>query len=105
MQGEIIKILEKKSKYGSDYFDVHFKLLESGSFYRSCIYTACRNYSHWKDFLKIGNVFSNLNLTLKYGKYFIDADCKPELIRNGNTEILKVNPIKKQNHNLQMSLF
>ena len=105
VSGEIIKRLEKESKYGSNYFDVQFKLLESGSFYRSCIYTACRNYSNWKDFLEAGNVLSNLKLITIYGKLFIDADSSPVLIRKGNPEIKQMKPIYRKTEILQMQMF
>lgn len=84
VSGEIIEILEKESKYGSTYFDVHFKMINTGSFYRSCVYTECRNYSNWKNLLHVGNILSNLKLITKYGKLFIDADSCPLLMRSGN---------------------
>lgn len=105
VSGEIIKILDKKSKYGNIYFDVHFKLIDTGSFYRSCIYTLCRNYSNWKDFLQVGNILSDLKLITKYGKLFIDADSFPVLIRSGNPNIQSFKTERNERKILQGSLF
>ncbi len=97
VSGEIIKILEKESKYGDIYFDIHFRLLKTGSFYRSCIYPYCRNFSNWTGLLSIGNVLSNLELIWKKGRLFIDADSIPLLIRKGKPEAKQdLKPVTKQ---------
>lgn len=110
VSGEIIKVLKKDSKYGNVYYDVQFKLLETGSFYRSCIYTACRNFSNWNDLLIVGNVLSRLRLIEKYGKIFIDADSFPILMRKGGPEVIHDfrlirKAMRKEPVILQMELF
>lgn len=105
VSGEIIKILKKESKYGNTYFDVQFKLLNTGSFYRSCVYTSCRNFSNWDSLLKVGNMLSNLKLITIYGKLFVDADSFPVLIRKANPEIKQLKPIYRKKEVLQMELF
>lgn len=113
INGEIIKIIEKKSKYGNIYFDVQFKLLGTGSFYRCCVYTQCRNFIRWENKLKVGNILSNLDLITKYGKTFIDADSFPELVCEYPSSIEKLNDklssfgnsIRKVKKQLQESLF
>ncbi len=106
VEGEIIKILTKKSKYGDIYYDVHFRLQESGSFVRSCVYTRCRNYRNWIGLLKVGNILENLQLfETKFHKLFVDADSFPLLVRKGNPEIKEnLKPIKKSKSH-QNSLF
>jgi len=105
MKAEIIKIIEKESKYGSIYLDVQFKMIDTGSFYRSCIYKACRNFSNWINLLQVGNILSNLNLITKYGKLFIDADSFPVLIRSGIPDIASFKPLQNQKKIFQGSLF
>lgn len=106
MTGEIIKILEKESKFGKDYYDCLFKMKDTGSFLRSCIYTGCRNFANWKELLKVGNVISNLKLIDRFGRVFVDADSQPILLRKGNPGINnELRPIRKQNEFLQGKLF
>jgi len=106
VSGEIIRILKKESKYGNDYYDVQFKLLQTGSFLRSCIYTGCRNFTNWKNLLQVGNILSNLKLIDKFGRVFVDADSIPNLIKRGDPGInQELRHIRKQNEILQGSLF
>lgn len=105
MNGEIIRIIEKESKYGKIYFDVLFKMEKTGSCFRSCIYTGCRNFTNWKDLLKVGNILKNLELIWKFGKLFIDADSFPELIRKGNPEYSQYTKPKRKNLEVQEVLF
>jgi len=104
--GEIIKILEKTSKLGGIYYDVLFKT-QTGNHYRSCIYRKCRNFVNWVGFLKVGNLFANLNLINKFGKTFIDADSKFIFLKRGNPEATPdMKPIKNKLPTiLQESLF
>lgn len=106
MQGELIRVIEKQSKYGKEYFDCLFKMKNTGSFIRSCIYSGCRNFANWKNILQIGNVFSGLQIIEKYGKLFIDADSIPILIRQGDPGInQELRPGKKQDNFSQGALF
>lgn len=97
VSGEIIRIFKKKSKYGNIYYDVHFKLLNTGSFYRSCIYPECRNFSNWETLLSVGNILKDLELFYsKSGKLMINADSWPVLIRKANPEANQnLRPIRK----------
>ena len=79
VSGKIIKVLDRKSKYGKNYFDVLFQMTATGSYLRSCIYTECRNYERWEDLLEVGNVIGGLELIYIEKRLFVDADSYPFL--------------------------
>lgn len=93
VSGELIKILPKKSNFGSLYYDCLFKMVLTGSCFRSCIYTKCRNFENWKNYLEVGNILGNLKLISKYKKLFVDADSFSVLIRKANPEIKEIKPV------------
>lgn len=110
--GEITKILKKESRYGGTYYDVHFRIIPSGNFYRSCVYENCKNFNQWQHLLKVGNILENLQLIeTKYHKVFVDADSLPVLSRQASPDELQEklmsfgNSIRKVKTQLQESLF
>lgn len=105
--GEIIKSLKKHSKYGGIYYDVHFKLLITGNFYRSCVYMDSRNFVNWKHLLKVGNILENLQfMETKYHIVFIDTDSMPYLLRKANADIVEFrHKVTKPINVLQEGLF
>jgi len=82
MEARIMKVDEKRSKYGGIFYYVFFKDLNSGKSLRSCIDPEMGNYKRWHEFLKPGTVLGNLRtITRRDGSVLVDADSLPEFIR------------------------
>ena len=82
MQARIMKVDEKRSKYGGIFYYVFFKDTETGQSIRSCIDPKMGNYKRWHEFLAPGVVLGNLRtITRRDGSTLIDADSLPEFIR------------------------
>ena len=82
MEARIMKVDEKRSRYGGNFYYVFFKDLSTGKSMRTCIDPKMGNYRRWHGFLEPGIVLGNLRTIIRRnGSELIDADSLPEFIR------------------------
>jgi len=81
MVAKILKVEQKKSKYGDFFHYVFFKEEETGKSFRTCIYQNMGNARHWDGLMEPGNVLGGLRTINRNGSRIVDADCIPQLIR------------------------
>lgn len=82
MEARIMKVDEKRSRYGGIFYYVFFKDTATGKSIKSCIDPKMGNYKRWQEFLAPGIVLGNLRvITRRNGSTLIDADSLPEFIR------------------------
>lgn len=75
---KILKIVKHPSKVNREFHYVFFKG-DTGKSFRSALDPANRNFAHWKNLLKVGNVLTGINLKYYKNSWIVDADSHPRL--------------------------
>lgn len=101
---KILKVVHHPSKVNREFYYVFFKG-DSGKSFRSALDPANRNFAHWKNLLKVGNVLTGINLKYYKNTWIVDADSHPkldhyeELPRDGvNAAPAKPDPVVVPDH-------
>ena len=79
---KVTKVDERPSRFGSCFFYIFFKNLESGKSYKTCVGPDYRNFGHWQPVIKAfeNNRDSDIivrNTRVKKGN-LLDADFVPK---------------------------